>query len=126
MQNMELIALVELGLRFIEGDDAPERIGGVDHAVVLVFHTDVERSVIGKAIGKQRIGARAACSGISFGNSNCLLPDRTSVGYLEDLCLRIEKLVQVREINMGPDAVGPEVMNRIKRSEIDLLRDRFP
>lgn len=123
MQNVELIGPIELGLRFVKSDDAPKRIRGVDKAAVLVFHADVERGVIGKAIGEQRICARVTRSGTSFGNTNRFLPDGTGVGHLENFCLRVEELVQVREINVSSHAVGSEVVNGKKRSEIDFLRD---
>ena len=123
MQNVELIGPIELGLRFIKSDDAPKRIRGVDHAAVFVFHADVEPGVIGKAIGEQRICARVTRSGAPFGNTNRFLPDRAGVGHVENFCLRVEELVQVREINVSSHPVGPDIVNGKKRSEIDFLRD---
>ena len=82
--------------------------------------------MIGEAVAEQRIRADLACRSVTFGNAYCLLPDWPGVRYLEYFCLRVEKLVQVGKVNVRPDMIRGQVVDEIKRGEIDSLCDFLP
>src|SRR5438477_10414554 len=91
MQNMQLIRTVQFRLRFIESDGATQRISGINNAAVLVFHSHVERGVVGKPISQQRVSASVARADGAVRHTDCSLPDRPRLSYLENLRLRIKK-----------------------------------
>ena len=82
--------------------------------------------MIGEAVAEQRVGADVARCSNTLGNAYCLLPDRPGVRYLEYSCLRVEKPVQIGKVNVRPDMVHARVVNEIKGSEVDPLRDFLP
>ena len=82
--------------------------------------------MVRKPVHQQRVGAHIPRSGDSVRNSNRLLPDRPRIGHLKNFCSGVKKLPEVGEINMGANVIGSEVLHRIKRSEIDPLRDLLP
>src|SRR5438477_4558601 len=82
--------------------------------------------MVRKPVHQQRVGAHIPRSGDSVRNSNRLLPDRPRIGHLKNFCSGVKKLSEVGEINMGANVIGSEVLHRIKRSEIDPLRDLLP
>ena len=57
MEDVEAIGAVELGLWFVDRDEAAERQSAVNGAGAFVFDADVELGVIGEAIGEERVGA---------------------------------------------------------------------
>src|SRR3954454_2541448 len=76
-------------------------------------------------MGKQRVSANLARVGGTFGHADRALPDRSRVADLNDLALRIEEFIQVREVDVGADVVRAEVVHRIDRREVYLSRDRL-
>src|SRR3954451_25294475 len=76
-------------------------------------------------MGKERVSADLARIGGAFGHADRALPDRSRVADLNDLALRIEELVQVREVDIGADVVRAEVVHRIDRSEVYFSRNRL-
>src|SRR5205809_6475785 len=82
--------------------------------------------MVWETIGEQRIGANVPSGGNPVGNSYCLLPDRPSVGHFEHSRSRIKKLCQIWKIDVRPHVVSAEIVNGIKRSEINLSRDSLP
>src|SRR2546430_14565392 len=91
----------------------------------LIVHPYIQRCVIWESIAQERVSARVPRTGSAFRNADCFLPDWPRVSYFKDFCLRVEELTQVGKINMRADMIRAEIMHRIKRCEIDPLRDFF-
>ena len=77
--------------------------------------------MIGKAVGHERIGPNV--SGATFRNTDSLLPDWPGIGHLENFRLRIKEFVEIGKINMGPNPIGPEIVNAEKWGQINFSRD---
>src|SRR5262249_55859660 len=125
IQNMQLVGAIEFRLRFVERDDLAQRVSRIDDSAVFVFDPHVKRSVIGKAVGHERIGANISLHTAFFGHAHGFLPDRSRIGNFENLGLGIEELVEIGKINMGPDMIRSEIMNAKQRCEIDLSGNTF-
>src|SRR5437879_9037496 len=121
MQDVESVFAIDFGMRFVESNNVTERISRVDHAAMFIFNPDVEGSVIGKPIRQKRIAAGIAASLALRGDADTLLPDRTRVGNFNDLGLRIKVASEIGEINMRPDVIGPEVLDRIEIGDVNFL-----
>src|ERR1043166_8504946 len=82
--------------------------------------------MIRKTVGEKRIRAHVAGRGNAIWDTHCLLPDWACVGYFKNSRRGIKKLSQVGKINMRPHMISAEIVDRIKRSLIDLMRDSLP
>src|SRR5215831_19037375 len=67
---------------------------------------NVQRSVVWKTIGHQRIRAHIAGCARAVWNSNGLLPDGMSISDLENSRHGVEKFSQVREVNVRAHMIG--------------------
>src|SRR4051794_15241181 len=60
VQDMQLVLAIKLSLGVVHRDNPAERLCRINNACILIFYTNVERSVIGKSIGQKRIGPHVA------------------------------------------------------------------
>src|SRR5438046_3463443 len=82
--------------------------------------------MVRKAVGEKRVRADVAWRGNAIGDADCLLPDWPRIGHFKNSRWGIKKLSEIGKINIGPDMITAEIVNGIKWSQIDLMRDSLP
>src|SRR5207237_8215096 len=97
-----------------------------DSSNVFVLHTHVQRGMVRKTVGEQRIGPPLSSRGDAVWNSYCLLPDGVRVGYFKNSRSRVKEFCEIAEIDMRPHMISAEIVHGINRNKIELSGNSLP